>query len=127
MLKHVDKFKTFGRVIAAVAKGLDEGRMKGLPQKQAYFHQFYRVLEDTAKDPNYDMAWSYPLLGVKDPFAAQAKTKWSAMEQSALAMYYKEEHALEQVRKMYGSHTTTSTTGAGDPAPRASNSRSGRR
>ena len=49
---------------------------------------------------------------LKDPFAPRAKTKWSAMEQSALASYHKEEHALEQVRKMYGSHATTSTTGA---------------
>ena len=112
VLKHVDKFKTLGRVIAAVAKGLDEGRTKGLPQMQAYFHQFYRVLEDTAKDPNHDMAWSYPLLGVKDPFAPRAKTKWSAMEQSALALYHKEEHALDQVRKMYGSHAATAGTGA---------------
>ena len=77
---------------------------------QAYFHRLYRVLEDTVKGPMHDMAWSKPLSRVKSLCAPRARTRWLAMEQSALARDHKEEHALDQVRRMYRTRAPTSAT-----------------
>ena len=82
-------------MLVAVAAGLDEGRLRGPEAIQAYFHHVYRVLESAAKDPNHDMMWTFPILGIPDPDAPQPETGWAAPEQSALAAYHKERHTME--------------------------------
>ena len=114
ILPRITKFKTLARVVQAVAAGLDEGRTKNLEVMNAFFHQFYRVLEETSKDENHNMNWAYPMLNIKDPFAPRPRTGWASMERNALTLYHREEHTMEQVRKQYsGSQASGGGSGKG--------------
>ena len=102
-------------MVQAVAAGLDEGRTKNLEVMNAFFHQFYRVLEETSKDENHNMNWAYPMLNIKDPFAPRPRTGWASMERNALTLYHREEHTMEQVRKQYsGSQASGGGAGKGE-------------
>jgi len=108
VVRHVDKFRALRRVSATVARDLDEGRTRRLPQMQAYVHRLYRVREDTATDPMHDRAWNKPLSRVKGLCAPRVRKRWSAMEQSPLGRDHKEELALDQVKRMHWIRAPTS-------------------
>ena len=95
------EFRTLRRIAVAVAQGLDEMRTGSLDRGQAYFHHLYRCLEHACKDPQHDLAWTFPIFGAEDPSASRPRTGWSGAESAALAAYHKEEHLMEQVKKSY--------------------------
>ena len=101
VLPYCKTFKTLRRVIVAVAAGLGVGRTRGAEHQSAYFHHLYRVLENAAKDPEHDLSWSLPILGITDPDDPRPRAGWAAAEASALASFHKEQYALEQVRAAY--------------------------
>ena len=66
-------------------------------------HHLYRVLEFAAKDPDHDLSWAFPVLGVQDPDSSKISAGFAPAEAAALAAYHKEQHLLEQVKKSYRS------------------------
>ena len=94
-------FTTLKRMIAMVAAALDEGRSYGLPQQQALLVHIYKVLEATARDPNHEMQWPWPLLGISDP-GGRKRSNWAPGEAAALVAFHRDEAALEDSKKKLG-------------------------
>ena len=109
-------FTTLKRAVQLVAGALDEGRTRGLEQQNAFLHHAYKVLETAARDPNHDMAYGWPILGLPDP-AGPRRAQWAPAETAALAAYHREAAALLQIQKSATSGAASSSAGAAASAP----------
>ena len=105
-------FTTLKRMLAVLGAALDEGRTYGLPQQQAFLAHAYKVMEATARDPNHEMQWSWPLLGITDP-AGRKRPNWAPGEAAALVAFHRDEAALEDSKKRLTSAGSRDTPFAG--------------
>ena len=98
LIPQCGNFATLKRMLAVIAAALDEGRTHGAASQAAFLIHVYRVLEATARDPNHEMQWPWPLLGIPDP-AGRARPSWAPGESAAVVAYHREEAALEESKK----------------------------
>jgi len=98
ILAHAGNFKTLRRAAALVAGALGEGRTGSLARQHAFLTQALTVLEAASKDPQHDLAWAWPLLGIPDP-DGRPRTHMAPAEAQALAAFHRDEAALVSARK----------------------------
>ena len=101
VLGHCGHFKSLKRFICMVAAALDEGRAGSLERQQAMLCQIYTVCESAAKDPSHDLAWGWPVLGIRDP-EGRAQPGWAPVESAAVIAFHRENAALESAKKLLG-------------------------
>ena len=94
-------FSTLKRIIMMLACALDEGRAYGAEAQTAFLLHAYRVAEATARDPQHEMQWPWPLLGVPDP-AGRPRASWAPGESAAVVAFHREEAALEDSKRKLG-------------------------
>ena len=101
VIGHCGHFKSLKRFICMVAAALDEGRSGSLERQQAMLCQIYTVCESAAKDPSHDLAWGWPVLGIRDP-EGRAQPGWAPAESAAVIAFHRENAALESAKKLLG-------------------------
>ena len=94
-------FSTLKRMLMILAAVLDEGRAYGASAQTAMLVHAYRVLEATARDPQHEMQWPWPLLGIPDP-AGRQRAAWAPGESAAVVAFHREEAALEESKRKLG-------------------------
>ena len=99
VLGHCGHFTSLKRFICMVAAALDEGRAGSLERQQAMLCQIYTVCESAAKDPSHDLAWGWPVLGIRDP-DGRAQPGWAPAESAAVIAFHRENAALESAKKL---------------------------
>jgi len=95
-------FTTLKRLGALVAGALDEGRSGSLNRQHAYLASAMALIEGAAKSADHDLAWGWPLLGVRDP-GGRAEPTWPVTSTAAVSAYHRERVALEEARRKGGS------------------------
>jgi len=100
LLPFCGNFVTLKRLVVMLAGALDEGRQGSLLQQHAYLTQALAVAEGAAKDPNHDLGWGWPMLGLPDP-GERPIAHWAPVESSAVAAFHKEQMTLAEARKRH--------------------------
>ena len=57
--------------------------------------QIYTVCESAAKDPSHDLAWGWPVLGIRDP-EGRAQPGWAPAESAAVIAFHRENGVREE-------------------------------
>jgi len=105
VLPFAGNFKTLRRAAVLVASALDEGRSYSYERQHAFLVQALSVLEAAAKDPEHDVAWSWPLLGVVDP-DGPPRPHLVPAEAHAIAAFHRDESSLVTARRTLGASST---------------------
>jgi len=100
LLPFCGNFVTLKRLVVMLAGALDEGRQGSLLQQHAYLTQALAVAEGAAKDPNHDLGWGWPMLGLPDP-GERPIAHWAPVESSAVAAFHKEQMTLAEARRRH--------------------------
>ena len=111
ILPFAGNFKTLRRAAVLVASALDEGRSHSYERQHAFLVQALSVLESASKDPDHDLAWSWPLLGVVDP-DGPPRPHLAPAEAHAIAAFHRDESSLLAARRSLGA---SATPGQGQP------------
>ena len=87
-------YATLKRTIAILAKALDEGKVHGPGAERGFLLHAYRVMAGAALNPNHEVDWNWPLLGIPDP-AGETMLDMAGPENAALSVYHREKAVLQ--------------------------------
>ena len=96
---HAGNFVTLKRALAIVSHALEEFRARTPEHAEAFLWHALRVLEVTAMDPDRDMAYAWPLLGIEDP-GGRAAPAMPPVESAALAAWHRDAASLANARAL---------------------------
>ena len=121
ILKQCGNFVTLKRIGAILAAALDEGRSGNALRQHAFLIQALSIVEEAAKDQkSHDLGWSWPLLGIPDPGAAEPTASFAPVETSAVSKFHREQHALRQAKKGLGNEGSGGGGGSSSDGSKAS-------